>query len=777
VRTVHVGPLTVLPGVAGLLAALDATVGLGVPALATGGVLMVLLWLLLEHGLRREGLARLGPANAVTLVRAGLVVAITALVVQSWSDDVPRALLVALSSVALVLDLVDGRLARARGTVTALGAAFDMETDAFLILVLSVYVVPIAGAWVLLIGLARYLLLLATAAWPWLGEPVPTRPWAKVVAAVQGVVLVVAAAEVLPTGWAQALLAAALLLLLESFGRQVVTLGRQRHQGARSRSPLVRPVLDVVALALVWLALVLPQRPQQLTAAALLGIPVELLVFLVLALVLPPVWGRVLAIVGGVLLTVTVVVTVLDLGFYEAFDRPFNPLTDPSYLGSGLDLLHASAGRGGEAVALAGIVLLLLGGAALCVWAAVRTRRTVRAAPRAWSRAIAGLAVVWLVAGVGGARVSGVSIAGTPAASLVASQVDQVRAELHDRVAFEQAMAHDAYALTPGRDLLTRLRGKDVLVVFVESYGRVAVEDSWFAPQVDRTLTGATAQLGRFGFQARSGWLGSPTFGGISWLAHSTLQSGLWIDSQQRYDQVLGTDRLTLAWAFRKAGWRTVDDVPSNWHAWPEGQRFYHYHRMYGSYDVGYAGPRLGYARVPDQYTLRAFDDHELRARHRPVMAEIDLDSSHTPWTSIPRLVPWNALGDGAIYDSVRGAGVPYDTSLLSTLAHPRAQQTRYARSIRYSLRSLVSFVHHAHDKNLVMVVLGDHQPNAAVSGNGASHDVPVSLIAHDPAVLRHISRWGWTSGLQPATTTPTVPMNEFRDRFLAAFGSRSTTP
>jgi hypothetical protein len=468
---------------------------------------------------------------------------------------------------------------------------------------------------------------------------------------------------------------------------------------------------------------------------------------------------------------------VLDLGFYEAFDRPFNPLTDPGYLGSGLDLLHASVGRGGEVVALVGIAMLLLGGAALCVWSAVRTRRTVRAAPRVWSRAIAGLAVVWLVAGVGGAQVSGVQVAGTPTASLVASQVDQVRAELHDRAVFEQAVTHDAYALTPGRDLLTRLRGKDVLLVFVESYGRVAVEDSWFAPQVDRTLTAATAHLGRLGFRARSGWLGSPTFGGISWLAHSTLQTGLWIDSEQRYDQVLGTDRLTLAWAFRKAGWRTVDDVPSNWHPWPEGQRFYHYHRMYGSYDVGYDGPRLGYARVPDQYTLRRFDDLELRPHHRPVMAEIDLDSSHTPWTSLPRLVPWNALGDGSIFTSVRDAGVPYDTSLLSTLAHPQAQQARYARSIRYALRSLVSFVHHAHDKNLVMVVLGDHQPNAAVSGNGASHDVPVSLIAHDPAVLRHISPWGWTPGLQPETSTPTVPMNEFRDRFLASFGSRATTP
>ena len=105
-------------------------------------------------------------------------------------------------------------------------------------------------------------------------------------------------------------------------------------------------------------------------------------------------------------------------------------------------------------------------------------------------------------------------------------------------------------------------------MVFVESYGRVAVEDSWFAPQVDRTLTAATAHLGRLGFHARSGWLGSPTFGGISWLAHSTLQTGLWIDSQQRYDQVLGTDRFTYRASDTQPGgigdvsiW--VDDPPT----------------------------------------------------------------------------------------------------------------------------------------------------------------------------------------------------------------------
>jgi hypothetical protein len=485
------------------------------------------------------------------------------------------------------------------------------------------------------------------------------------------------------------------------------------------------------------------------------------------------VWGRVLAAVAGALLATTVVVTVLDLGFYEAFDRPFNPLTDPGYLGSGLDLLHSSLGRGGQVGVGAGIVLALLAGVALCVWSAVRTRRTVRSAPRTWGRVVAGLAAVWLVAGVGGARVSGIPVAATPAASLVAGQVDGIRAELHDRAVFEHALTHDAYALTPGRDLLTRLRGKDVLIVFVESYGRVAVEGSWFAPIVDRTLTEATDDLGNLGFRARSGWLGSPTFGGISWLAHSTLQSGLWIDSQQRYDQVLPSDRFTLAWAFKKAGWRTVGDIPSDPGPWPEGQRFYHYDRMYGSYDVGYAGPRLGYARVPDQFTLSTFAERELAAHHRPVMAEIDLDSSHAPWIPLPRLVPWGALGDGAVYSGMHDA----HSTVLSSFANSRDQQAHYARSIRYSLRSLVSFVHHAHDPDLVMVVLGDHQPHAGVSGNGVSHDVPVSLVAADPAVLRRISGWGWTPGLRPASASPTVPMNEFRDRFLAAFGSRSTGP
>ena len=714
---------------------------------------------------------RLRAADAITGVRALLALVIGALVVCSWQTDVPRSLVVALAIVALVTDFVDGRVARARGEVTSFGAAFDMETDAFLILVISAYAVPLVGPWVLLIGLARYLLLAAGAIWPWLTAPTPPRPWAKVVAAVQGVALTVVVADLIPHPVAVTVAVGSLALLVESFAHQVVVLRRLARDHARSGARWVRPALDVTAVALVWGGLMLPHRPDQLSPTALLGIPLELLVFVALVAVLPTRAGRVVAAAGGVLLTATIVLSGLDLGFYEALDRPFNPLSDPGYAGSGLDLVASSAGRLGQVAVVAVVAVLVLAAVVLCVWAALRLRRAVHSSPRRWTGAAVVLAVAWAGAGLGGAHLDGTPVAAAPAAALVRVQYDAVQAELRDRAVFRHELSHDAYALTPGDQLVPDLRGKDVLLVFVESYGRVAVEGTWFSAMVRRTLGRATSQLTSLGYGARSGWLRSPTFGGISWLAHSTMQSGLWIDSQQRYDQVVSGDRLTLSQAFKRAGWRTVSDIPSDRAAWDQGRQFYGFDQMYDGSNVGYAGPRFSYARIPDQYTLKAFADRELdRPGRGPVMAEIDLVSSHTPWTPLPHIVPWKTLGDGSVYDGTR----PSHTSVFQLLGGPD-QQRNYAHSIQYSLRSLVSFVRHAHDKKLVMIVLGDHQPNSHVSGTGVSHDVPISLIARDPSVLGRIDGWGWTPGLLPEPDVPVLGMDSFRDRFLGAYGSRRT--
>jgi hypothetical protein len=154
------------------------------------------------------------------------------------------------------------------------------------------------------------------------------------------------------------------------------------------------------------------------------------------------------------------------------------------------------------------------------------------------------------------------------------------------------------------------------------------------------------------------------------------------------------------------------------------------------------------------------------RPKRAPVMAEIDLVSSHTPWTPLPRMVAWNEIKDGSIYDGMPAQGV----SPQKLWRHASFVQQSYGRSIQYSLTALSSFVQQLHDPNLVVVALGDHQPATIVTGQGATHDVPVMIIAHDPQVFDRIAPWGWEPGMLPNAHAPVWRMDTFRDRFLTAF-------
>jgi hypothetical protein len=344
-----------------------------------------------------------------------------------------------------------------------------------------------------------------------------------------------------------------------------------------------------------------------------------------------------------------------------------------------------------------------------------------------------------------------------------------VRADLVGRAAFTRQIAHDRFGTTPGNRLLTGLRGKDVLVVFVESYGRVAVQDSSLSPRIDEALDRGAAQLRAAGFSSRSAFLTSPTFGGLSWLAHSTLQSGVLVDGERRYDQLVRDDRLTLTRAFKRAGWRAVGAMPGNRRAWPVGSTFYHYDAVYDRRNFGYRGPGYGVAPMPDQYTLLALQRRELAKRHRaPLFAEVDLISSHAPWTRIPRLIPWGDVGDGSIYDRL-----PTEESTKASLfGDSERARAAYGHSIEYSLKTIFSFVRRYGHDDLVLVVLGDHQPATVVTGQGASHDVPISVIAQDPKVMDRIAGWRWQDGMSPSPQAPVWPMETFRDRFLTTFGS-----
>lgn len=543
-----------------------------------------------------------------------------------------------------------------------------------------------------------------------------------------------------------------------------------------SRWSKLRPAfLTALAAVLVLLTLTVPHSPDDMAPGAFVRLPVEAIVYLAIVLALPPRLARlrgILAVAFGVVLGMRAVFMVLDIGFLEALNRPFDPLIDWRYAGSLVETVRGSAGGG------LGIVLLVLAGAlivALLVLLPLAVVRVTQVAVRHRAPALRGVAVLaalWLALSVLDVRTDAGSVPSREAAAYVYGQVSRVPSELRDQHEFAESSETETVRRVTAADLLSGLRGKDVLFVFVESFGRVAVEGSSFAPGVNKVLDVGTRELDQAGFASRSAFLTSPTFGGVSWLAHSTLQSGLWVDSQQRYDHLVTSSRMTLSRLFGRAGWRTVAFIPANNRDWPQGA-FYHFDHVYDSRNVGYEGPRFGYPTMPDQFTLEAVHRLELApTSRRPLMAQIDLVSSHSPWSRTPRMIPQSEVGDGSVYDGMPEQ-LPSETDIWRS---PERVRAAYGHAIEYSLRALMSFLTTYGDRNLVVVVLGDHQPATIVSGEDAGYDVPIALVARDPSVLDQISGWGWTEGLRPAADAPVWRMDAFRDRFLAAYGPSGHT-
>ena len=520
----------------------------------------------------------------------------------------------------------------------------------------------------------------------------------------------------------------------------------------------------------LWIALDLPNRPEELSGWAFARIPVELLPLVVVALLLAARVRTIVAALAGVAIALLLLLKALDIGMLVGFYRTFDPLSDPAYAGAGYGVLRDSVGGVRAVFVAVAVAVVAVAVIVLLPLAAVRVARAVGRRRRQAALAVVVLAAGWGVLAVVGTAVGpNLRVASAQTSTVAADHVRDVNRGIASRADFERLAATDPYAAAAPAHLLAGLTGKDVLVVFVESYGRVALEDPALAPTVTAAVDRATTRLGATGFTGRSAYLTSPTFGGLSWLAHSTLETGLPISDQVRYNAVLSSQRLTLASAFGSAGWRTVLVSPADEADISPVTRFYGYHELYDGPSLDYRGPKFGYAPVPDQFTLATIAQRELTPGPRPpLMAEIDLVSSHTPWAPLPRLLDPATLGDGSAYQSVLEQAASAD----AVWSDPAKVKQAYADSVAYALDSLTTFVENAHDDNLVLVVLGDHQPSAVISGEGASHDVPVSVIAKDPAVLERATSWNWQSGLRPGRDAVVWPMDAFRDKFFTAFGA-----
>jgi hypothetical protein len=471
---------------------------------------------------------------------------------------------------------------------------------------------------------------------------------------------------------------------------------------------------------------------------------------------------------AGVAAASCVAVFVLEIGetaTWTALRRPLNLYMDLWLLDSVHHLLVGAVGAVSAVLAELLFAATLIGIGVLVTRLLVPWRGEIR--PRVSSRGIL-VAGVLVTVGFTLDRVERFeSRVDAPLVRLVRDQATRVVETRRDRRLFaaELGEVRSGYADTPG--LLAGLEGRDVVLAFLESYGVAAVEDPRYAPVLRPRLEDLERRMRAAGLHLASGRLVAPSQGGMSWFAHGSILSGLWLDNQVRYELMLGSGRETLIDDFRHAGYRTVALMPAITMAWPEGVRF-GYDEVYARDDIDYAGPPLNWVTMPDQFTW-SFLERAIRPRHRerPLFAEIGLISSHAPWTPIlPVLDDWGAIGTGEVFAPWAQAGEPPEELWRDT----ERVQEHYALSVEYAVHTMTSYAERFIDDQTLLIVLGDHQPAPLITGEDASWDVPVHVISGDPALLEPFLEWGFSRGAWPGAGGETLGVDYFREWFIGAF-------
>jgi hypothetical protein len=521
------------------------------------------------------------------------------------------------------------------------------------------------------------------------------------------------------------------------------------------------------AFTLLDLILVMPRWPEDLIFQSFLRLPLELPLILLLLLLLPGFLKTAARWLLTAAILLLAVLKIADLTTFMIFGREFNAFVHLPPVLAGLNVVE----RGFGALAAAAIVAVVIAAVITLALVIHWSLKTLGTAPVSSSRPRPILASLMMLAAFFVFDRADIQNDGTPLAAVEGIDPLRDHAIAHwdshgDRDRFRQHMAKEEFRDVPSGQLLNALGRTDVLFVLIESYGRGTVENPLFASKIGESLSDFEKEIGAAGFSARSAWLESSTAGGQSWLAQSTLMSGLRIDRAGRYDALLMSGHPTLVSDFARAGWRTVAVMPALVNEW-EAADFFGFDGVYTAGNLGYRGKPFNWITMPDQYTLSAFHARELAGKDRkPVMAEIALVSSHMPWTPIPNLMPWDAIGDGAVFDEANRHG-----EAPKTLWQNKDKVRDYYRqSITYVLDTVKSYVATHGSDDLMLVLLGDHQPVPFVIDNDPSRQVPVHVIAKRPDLVKALGAWGWSDGMTPAATAPVMPMEDMRKRVLTTF-------
>jgi hypothetical protein len=434
----------------------------------------------------------------------------------------------------------------------------------------------------------------------------------------------------------------------------------------------------------------------------------------------------------------------------RSLDLYFDFRHAPNLLGLYLD---AAGWRGMLAIIAGGLAAVLL------LWL---TARALAAIDRAMARPMRAMAA--LVVGLIGLLLVALPIAHPIDSAAARAAGEQTMAAwraftvLHG---FDTRYADALNAPQPEAGKLPGLKGKDVYLVFIESYGTVGLDDPGYRHVLDPALADFAHTVEGAGYTLLSSRLVSPVFGGGSWLAHGTLASGIKLD-QLTNELLLNGSRLTLPRYLAAAGYRTVEVMPGIKKPDPEAT-FWGFDKHYFDADLGYAGPPFGWFNIPDQFTLKQFAAHELTPGHAPLFAQIVLVSSHTPFAPVPPyLDDWSDVGayNNEPDDVWARVYAPPD---WNNLDQP------YLDSIAYDLKTLSAWLKGL-DHDALVIILGDHQPPEITRVAGQPWTVPVYVLSRDADLVQPFAALGYVAGDTPPPRDNPEGMEKFLGEFLSAF-------
>ena len=428
------------------------------------------------------------------------------------------------------------------------------------------------------------------------------------------------------------------------------------------------------------------------------------------------------------LLTLACAALLGDALVRAVFSRPLNILLDPWLLGAGFHLLDGSLGT---AAAVLAAVLAALGVVATAMAMRALVQRTLTPSTQRVRQPIT-LVVLGVIALAGIVLMPANGMVRPALFALVQTQSGQVRATLAERQALLARAASQRMQAKP----IPALAGRDVVLVFVESYGVSALDQPRYADTLGPLLARAETRLAESGLGAVSMRMASPIRGGQSWLSHASVLSGQPIDNDYWYSLLLDSGQGFLTDDFQLTGHTPMVVAPAIVRPWPEA-RALGFENIYPAEALEYGGPASGWVGIPDQYTLHRYSRH-LRPLHAgPVFGVVLLISSHAPWSPGPPLVDnWNLLDQENPWPDWQAA----DNDPLAYWRDTDRLRNRYPESLAYSLEAVYSWAARDLPDDALLIVLGDHQAAPLITGHDAGADVPVHMISSDTALLSRLA-------------------------------------